>query len=90
MDNFQAVHFKEVVNNKLERFQPGNSLIDQLEKGKSQQISHVLNISEHQQNHIRGRGARLHSAAALWPRPHLVVSSGGRSRIASATRRVRT
>lgn len=51
MDNFQPVHFKEVVNNKLERFRPGNSLIDQLEKGKSQQISHGLNISEHQQNH---------------------------------------
>lgn len=49
------VHFKQPVNYILERFPPGNSLIDQVEKGKTQQISDVLTISERQQNPIRGR-----------------------------------
>lgn len=55
MDDFPLVRFKQAVNNRLERFPPGNSLIDQVEKGKTQQISHVLKILARQQKRSRGR-----------------------------------
>lgn len=55
MEDFPLVRFKRAVNNRSERFPPGNSLIDQVEKGKTQQISHVLKILARQQNRTRGR-----------------------------------
>lgn len=74
------VHFKQPVNNILGRFPPGNSLIDQVEKGKTQQISHVLKILERQQNPIRGRcedasGSCSGSRAVLAPPPGFPTSS---------------
>lgn len=90
MDNFQLVRFKQAVNNRLERFPPGNSLIDQVEKGKTQQISHVLKILERQQNHTRGRcedAGGSFSGSRGAPRISLLIGSHiGRSGIVRATR----